>query len=251
METMIQQAIKHKFVKLCFTDHYDYDYPSTPELAFDIDLPNYHKSFLQLKAKYKNQIKLLFGIEVGLQPHIYDITKQTIDSYPFDFVIASTHVVDRLDPYFGSYYENKTKKEAYSRYLEDIYHNVTHYDDYNVYGHLDYIIRYGHYDDKKLYYHDHKEVIDKILSRIIETGHGIELNTSGYRKNFNEPHPNIDIIKRYRQLGGEIITIGSDAHYPEHLAYNFDIAYEVLHDCGFKYFTVFEKRKPDYIKIPI
>lgn len=250
METQILHAIKHNFVKLCFTDHYDYDYPSTPELAFDIDLPNYYKTFLELKEKYKDKIQLLFGIELGLQPHIYDTVNKVINDYPFDFVIASTHVVDKLDPYFGSYYSNKTKKEAYTRYLEDILHNVTNYDNYNVYGHLDYIIRYGHYEDKKLYYYNYSELIDKILMQIIETGHGIELNTSGYRKNLNEPHPNIEIIQRYRQLGGEIITVGSDAHFPKHLAYNFDRAYKVLKECGFKYFTVFEQRKPEFIKIP-
>ena len=250
METMIQHAIKHNLVQLCFTDHYDYDYPATPKLAFDIDLPNYYKSFTQLKEKYKDKIKLLLGIEVGLQPHVYETTIKTIESYPFDFVIASSHVVDRQDPYWGPYYENKTKQEAYSRYLEDIYYNVSNYDEYNVYGHLDYIIRYGHYNDKRLYYEEHKDIIDALLKKIIETGHGIELNTSGYRKEFNEPHPNIDIIKRYHQLGGEIITIGSDAHFPEHLAYNFHIAYEVLHQCGFKYFTIFENRKPEYIKLP-
>lgn len=250
METQILHAIQHNIVKLCFTDHYDYDYPSTPELAFDIDLPKYYETYLELKEKYKSQIQLLFGIEVGLQPHIYDTVIKTINKYPFDFVIASTHVVDKLDPYFGSYYLNKTKKEAYSRYLKDILHNVTNYDNYNVYGHLDYIIRYGHYNDKKLYYHDHSDLLDKILSKIIQTGHGIELNTSGYRKEFNEPHPNVEIIKRYRQLGGEIITIGSDAHFPEHLGYNFDVAYKVLKECGFKYFSVFERRKPEFIKIP-
>jgi histidinol-phosphatase (PHP family) len=250
METQIINAIKNNVVKLCFTDHYDYDYPGNAQLTFDIDFPNYYETYIRLKEKYKSKIQLLFGLEVGLQPHIYDIVNKAINTYPFDFIIASTHVVDKLDPYFGTFYLNKTKEEAYSRYLESILYNVTNYDNYNVYGHLDYIIRYGDYEDKKLYYYNYSELIDKILIKIISDGHGIELNTSGYRKDFNEPHPNIEIIKRYRELGGEIITIGSDAHFPEHLAYNFNVAYDVLKKCGFKYFTVFEERKPQFIKIP-
>lgn len=249
METMIKHAIKHNFKMLCFTDHYDYDYPKTSDLTFDLDFPSYYNKFMELKEKYSNSIELLFGIEIGLQPHIYNTILDTISKYSFDFIIASSHVVDGLDPYWGEYYQGKSKEQAYSRYLETILYNVNHFDNYNVYGHIDYIIRYGHYKDKKMYYNDYSDIIDAILKKIIDTGHGIELNTSGYRQKFNEPHPNIDIIKRYRELGGEIITIGSDAHYPEHLGYAFDTAYEVLSNCGFKYFTVFKNREPMFLPI--
>ncbi|MCT4597198.1 MAG: histidinol-phosphatase HisJ family protein [Vallitalea sp.] len=249
MEIMIEHAINNNFKKLCFTDHFDYDFPST-ELSFQLDIPAYYNKFMELKEKYNSKIDLLFGIEVGIQPHIYDVIIKTINKYPFDFVIGSTHVINKQDPYCGEYYKNKTKKEAYDKYLKEILYNVNNFNDYNVYGHLDYIIRYGNYEDKKLYYKDYSDIIDAILLKIIESNHGIEINTSGYRQNFKEPHPNVDIIKRYGELGGEIITIGSDSHNPEHLAYNFDKACNLLLKNGFKYFTVFKERKPEFIKIP-
>ncbi len=252
MESMIQYAIDHNFQQLCITDHYDYNYPTTEltNITFEVDLPEYANGFMAYKEKYKKDIELLFGIEVGLQPHIYDEILENLRPYPFDFIIGSSHVVNKLDPYLGVYYEDKTKQEAYAGYLEDILYHVNHYQYYNVYGHLDYIIRYGHYEDKKMYYHDHHDLIDMILRKIIETGHGIELNTSGYRQKFKEPHPNTDILKRYAELGGEIITIGSDAHIPEHLGYHFNEAYTVLKHLGFNYFTIFKEMNPTFIKIP-
>lgn len=249
---MIQYAIDHDFEQLCITDHYDYDYPHTElaDISFQLDLQRYYESFMTCKEKYKNDIELVFGIEVGLQRHIYDDILKNLRPYPFDFIIGSSHVVNKMDPYIGVYYEGKTKQEAYEGYLEDILYHVTYYQYYNVYGHLDYIIRYGHYEDKKMVYVEHQDLIDAILKKIIDTGHGIELNTSGYRQAFKEPHPNIDIIRRYAQLGGEIITIGSDAHVPEHLGYSFNEAFQVLEHCGFKYFTVFKDMKPTFIKLP-
>ncbi len=252
MESMIQYAIDHNFQQLCITDHYDYDYPTTEltNITFEVDLPEYANGFMAYKEKYKKDIELLFGIEVGLQPHIYDEILENLRPYPFDFIIGSSHVVNKLDPYLGVYYEDKTKQEAYAGYLEDILYHVNHYQYYNVYGHLDILFVMGTMKIKKMYYHDHHDLIDMILRKIIETGHGIELNTSGYRQKFKEPHPNTDILKRYAELGGEIITIGSDAHIPEHLGYHFNEAYTVLKHLGFNYFTIFKEMNPTFIKIP-
>lgn len=251
MESMIKYAIDHNFQQLCITDHYDYDYPASElaNITFEVELPAYYDAFMTFRDQYKNDIELIFGIELGLQRHIYDDLLNNLKPYPFDFIIGSSHVLDRLDPYNGTYYIGKTKEEAYERYLENILYHVKHYQYYNVYGHLDYIIRYGSYDDKKMDYYKHSDIIDAILKTIIETGHGIELNTSGYRQVFAEPHPNLDIINRYAELGGEIITIGSDAHVPEHLGYDFDVAYQVLKNCGFKYYTIFKEMKPSFIKL--
>ena len=93
------------------------------------------------------------------------------------------------------------------------------------------------------------EKIDEILKLLISKGKGIEVNTSGLRYGVGSPHPSFEIIQRYHSLGGEIITIGSDAHKPEHIGYKFDTAYELLDKAGFKYVTIFKNRKPDFIKL--
>ncbi len=78
---------------------------------------------------------------------------------------------------------------------------------------------------------------------------GIELNTAALAKGMKEPNPCTDVLKRYRELGGEIVTIGSDAHKPEQIAFAFDRAARILISCGFKYYTTFENRSPSFEKL--
>ena len=82
------------------------------------------------------------------------------------------------------------------------------------------------------------------MKKVIQKGKGIELNTAGFKYGLGFCHPHPDIIRRYRELGGEIITIGADAHKPEHIAYDFKKVSEILSMCGFKYYTEFKNRKP-------
>ena len=123
------------------------------------------------------------------------------------------------------------------------------FDDVDVYGHIDYVVRYGPNKDKYYSYEDYSDVIDTALSMCIEHGVGIELNTGGLAYGLKHPNPREDVIKRYRELGGEIITVGADAHKPERIAYEFSKAGEILKQCGFKYYTVFKDRKPEFIKL--
>lgn len=98
-------------------------------------------------------------------------------------------------------------------------------------------------------YEKYHAILDAILRRIIELGKGIELNTGGYHYGLGQPNPCTEIIRRYRELGGEIITIGADAHTPDKIGYDFDKAAQVLHDCGFTYYNVFRGRKAEYINL--
>ena len=94
-----------------------------------------------------------------------------------------------------------------------------------------------------------KDILDKILETLIDKEKGIEINTGGLAKGLKEANPCMGILKRYRELGGEIITVGSDAHDTLRIADRFDRAAEMLLECGFKYYTVFEKRMPEFKRI--
>ena len=95
----------------------------------------------------------------------------------------------------------------------------------------------------------YSDVIDEILRLLIEKGKGIEINTGGFKYGLGHPNPCEEILARYRELGGEIITIGADAHKPEHVAFDFAKVPSILKDSGFDYFTVFRERKPEFVKI--
>lgn len=246
---IIEKALSLGLNKLCFTDHMDYDFPEIDGLNFQFDPDAYFKELLPLKDEYKNKIDLYIGIELGLQPYLATRYYSLLNSYPFDFVIGSSHLVKGIDPYNKEFWSNYTTEEGVIKYLESIIENVNAYNNFDVYGHLDYVIRYQP-DKKAIFsYEKHSDLIDNMLITIINAGKGIELNTSGYKYGFSSPHPNKYILNRYKELGGEIITIGSDGHIPEHLAYDFKKANELLLSLGYKYYTVFTIRKPTFIKL--
>ena len=87
-----------------------------------------------------------------------------------------------------------------------------------------------------------------LLKLLIENGKGIEINTAGIAK-IGFPHPHIDALKLYKELGGEIITVGSDAHKKEDIGFGFDVANDLLKQIGFRYYTLFKERKPEFIKL--
>lgn len=250
MEEMIQKGIELGLKEICFTEHHDADHP---DVTFDnlVEYDRYIILFEDLKKKYKDKIVLKLGVEIGLQPHLVKQTEEFVRKYLFDFIIGSTHMVDSIDLGLNGakFFEGVSQKEAYLRYFEDVLNSIRSYDDFDVYGHIDYIIRYGNYETKGITFDDYRDILDSILKSLIDKGKGIEINTSGYKYGVNQTHPNIDIIKRYKELGGEIITLGSDAHITEHMCYSFDKAYEILREVGFKYITSFDKRKMNFIKI--
>ena len=96
-------------------------------------------------------------------------------------------------------------------YFESILENISAYDGFDVYGHIDYVVRYGPNRNREYSYGRYKDILDEILKKLISMGKGIELNTGGYHYGLGEPNPCTAVIRRYRELGGEIITIGADA----------------------------------------
>lgn len=249
-QKMIEKAINLGLNQICFTDHYDLDFPSNDDnISNFFDVDNYFNTFNELQLIYNNQIDIKIGIELGLQPHLQKNFINLLDKYPFDFIIGSSHVCDRLDPYMGDFFTNRKTFDANYRYFESILENIQSFDGFSIYGHLDYIIRYGSNKKHKFSYYQYTDVIDEILHKLIDIGKGIEVNTSGFRYGLGQPHPHTDIIKRYYELGGEIITIGSDAHKPQDICHNFECIKELLTNIGFKYYTVFSKLQPDFIKL--
>lgn len=252
MEEMILAGIARGLTTMCFTEHQDINYPDSPENPGNIFLLNtdsYLYELACLKEKYKNQIRLLFGVELGLQPDIMRQNAIYAKSYEFDFIIGSTHICHGKDPYYPAFFEGRSVEEAYREYFESILENIKKFSNFDVCGHLDYVIRYSTDKDSNYSHDKYKDIIDAILEILLEKGKGIELNTGGIKSGMKDFHPCTDILKRYRELGGEIITVGSDSHDIAHIGDYFQRATEVLKECGFRYYTVFEQRTPEYIKL--
>ncbi|MBQ9766261.1 MAG: histidinol-phosphatase HisJ family protein [Lachnospiraceae bacterium] len=252
-EDTIKQAISLGLKTICFTDHHDIDYPEEPN-PFTLDAERYFKELLPLKNKYSEQIDIRIGVELGIQPDISHKLNEFSNAYPFDFIIGSTHVVEHTDPYYTEVWGDEVNhSRIIEAYLTETIESINNFNNFDVMGHLDYIIRYCPSKDKHPEILDlytlYPELLDKILITLIENGKGIELNTGGLKNNLPNPNPHPRLLSRYRELGGEIITCGSDGHKPEHIAYSFNTVPELLQSCGFKYMTIFKNRKPEWIKL--
>src|SRR5699024_9572539 len=133
--------------------------------------------------------------------------------------------------------------ESYIRYYEEILAIIEVFEHFDVIGHLDYVKRYSPIAWEKEEHLYGLDVIDEIFKLLIERGKGIEVNTSGYRHISNAPMPNIEIIKRFSKMGGDIITIGSDAHSTDAIACFFDRARRELKQAGINKLAKFSDRK--------
>ncbi|MDR2547099.1 MAG: histidinol-phosphatase HisJ family protein [Lachnospiraceae bacterium] len=252
MEEMVRSSIKKGLLSICFTEHLDIGYPvspTTPDGFFLLDALAYQRECLRLRDKYLGQIEVLFGIELGLIPQFLEENTAFTKATPFDYIIASTHVCEGKDPYMSEFFADRSDREAYREFFEMTLLNVRHYDDFDSYGHLDYVVRYGETTDTRDYYGENKDVIDEILTALVNKGKGLELNTSALRYHLRDLHPNKAIIERFHELGGEIITIGSDAHDPTAIACGFATAATILQAVGFSRYAVFKERKPQFCSL--
>lgn len=250
VEQQIQAAIQKGLTHLCITDHEDIDYDPDVEEEFLVDIPIYFQTLASLKQKYYDKLTLHTGIELGLQPHLKNILSELIAASPYEYVIGSTHLVDHIDPYYPRFWKQYSNDRAgVLRYYEQTLENIKTCDCFDCYGHIDYIIRYA--PDKSLShpYSEYRDIIDEILRELISRGKGIECNTAGFKYGLGHPNPHENILKRYLELGGEILTIGSDAHKPEQVGYDFEKVPKLLKACGAKYYTIFENRKPVFLPL--
>lgn len=265
MEQVIKDAIKKGFDELCFTDHVDYgikkDWDEPGEMIYrkggpgepdqmpvaNVDYPVYYKTFQKMKELYQDKISLKFGLEFGMQSHTIEKYEKLFARYPFDFIILSVHEVEDKEFWDQGFQEGRTQQEYNERYYDEMLYLVQNYHDYSVLGHMDLITRYdkaGVYPFEKL-----KPILTKILKTVIADGKGIEINTSNHRYGLKDLTPSRDILKLYKELGGKIITIGSDSHKPEHLGAFVDETKEELKALGFEQICTFDKMKPVYHKL--
>ena len=230
--------------EICFTDHLDYDPLGTmPNLAFDTAAYNAEYDHLELPG-----LKIRRGMEFGMTMDNTEQFKKDLQRRPFDFVLGSIHFVDNFDVYFKEYWDGKTIFQAERRFLEATLDCVRIHNDFDVLAHLTYIAKtHCHPSPRPVKYSEHQELIDEILRVLVSKGKGMEMNSSGVdRSGGFLPTP--DMLRRFKELGGEIVTIGSDAHRSNRVGqYSFD-ACEILKDI-FGYVCTFDNRQPVFHKL--
>lgn len=249
MEDTVVQAIKKNMKSICFTDHVDYE-STFDKIDFVFRTSDYFKDINRVKFKYKKDIEILAGVEIGMQPYLFERYNEFINKNMFDFVLMSIHSVGGEDIYVDQYTKDKDPLEAIIKYYEDMLACVRGFSNFDVLGHIDYIDRYYPSKDDIPDFEEYEHLVSEILKTIIKKGKGIELNTSGLRKDLGYFHPKLPILKLYKSLGGETITIGSDAHNAENVGGDYKSAEKMLKDLGFKFIHIYKGRKKFPINIP-
>ncbi|MCD7893349.1 MAG: histidinol-phosphatase HisJ family protein [Erysipelotrichaceae bacterium] len=256
MEDVIKDAINMNMDEICITDHVDYgiknDWDSGVEIEYrdgmplaNVDYPKYFEEIDRLRKIYPIIIKQ--GMEFGIQTHTIKDYEKLFHQYDFDFIILSIHQVEDKEFWTNEFQAGRTQKQYNERYYQEMLDVVKNYKDYSVLGHMDLIVRY---DDQGIYHFELlKDQIAEILKIVIEDGKGIEVNTSSHRYGLKDLTPSRDILNLYKDLGGRIITIGSDSHKKEHLGAYIEETKEELKKLGFKEFCTYDKTKPIFHKL--
>lgn len=243
---VIEEGIKLNLDEIAITEHLEVETGLAE--TYKLDLESYYIRINELKDIYKDKIKIVFGVEIGYSNTAIDYIEEIIDKYNFDFIISSIHSVGKYHFLNNDFFEGREQTDCYMEYFEKILEAVKNFKNYDVLGHLDFICRYGNYEVKEAKYEDYKDIIDRILIQVIDDKKGIEVNTSGMRYGRGDFYPSKDILKRYRELGGLRITIGSDSHKKEDISREFENVLKVLKEIGFESYSIFENRKEKFIK---
>lgn len=248
VDEVCREMAKQNFREIAITDHLDYNCPGGGDSLLD-----YQKLSAEIKEardRYQDQMNIALAIEIGLQPASLIKNQEFLKTHSFDFIIGSIHHVDGLEIFNGDYCRGKKREEAYSHYLEEVLRMVRDFSEFNVLGHLDVIRRFPGFENRRLETGEFSEFLEEILRTLAETGRGIEVNSSGYRYGLDDTLPSVSIVRRFRELGGEIVTVGSDAHRIGTYGYKIGESFRVLKEAGFQYLSVFRQGKPQQVKIP-
>ncbi|HHV63456.1 MAG TPA: histidinol-phosphatase [Firmicutes bacterium] len=241
-----ERAVALGLSEICFTDHFDFEPRGGHWYGF-LDYERYTEAISRAEARWRGTLAVRKGVELDFQSHYGNQVRDFLAGKEFDFVLGSIHWVDSLSV-DSELYDGRSMEEAYGRYFEEAY-GAAKTGLYDVIAHLDYIKRYasqvyGEFDFSQ--FHDQIEAILKVM---VENGTGLEINTSGLRGELGETLPGPGIVRLYRELGGELVTVGSDAHCAEHLGSGITEALALLRAVGFDYVAVFHERKPRLLKI--
>ncbi len=240
---MVFAARNKDLLGICLTEHLDPYFPDDFE-PFAIDWDEYRKRIKNAREVFP-ELEVFMGVEAGLNKNSNEEIDRQLKENPCDFVLGSMHCTNEMTVGLFDYYTRYEKDKIKRDYMECLVENIKAFDNFDCVAHIGFLSKFAPDNSFELNFEDKsvKDLIDELLKTVIAKGKGIELNTSGF-KNSNEPLPTVSILKRYKELGGEILTLGSDAHEVKYVAYEFDRAKKIIKDCGFNYLAKFVARKP-------
>lgn len=246
MENQLAAAKKVGLKYIAFTEHLDFDNLANGDYIEPLDLAAYEKKCLAVKNREKD-IYVAFGIECGFHPSASRMYAEELPKHKFDVIINSVHSVNGRDPYYRSFYDGRTKAEAYQEYFGIVRESLDVPYRYDVIGHIGYAMRYCPYPDKSLD-KGSEEIVRDIFKRAIELDKTVEVNSHVKQTGLGSV-PTVPMLKIYKELGGENVTFSSDAHYTARIADKWQAVSDALETLGFRYLTVYKEGKPEKLTL--
>jgi histidinol-phosphatase (PHP family) len=244
-----EAAISCGLTGIAITDHLDPCWPDEENPAV-LDVPVYESALTEAENLLSGRIHFIKGIELGFVPgYALDECEETVSKYPYDFVIGSVHSSAEIPVDYKPFHEGRTLDEILGEYYALLFDSMKVYKNYDVLGHINYIDRYtDEIPPESLY----MPYIDEILKLAIADGKGIEVNTATFgrlKRSDDFGTPNLAILKHYKDIGGEIVTIGSDAHQCRDVGAFIENGEELLRTAGFEHFAFYKNRQPIFEKL--
>ena len=260
MADMAKSELAKGITEVCFTDHVDFGDQQTMQIGPErFQLPKSQvKQFIEAMEKAPEGIDIKLGLELGEGNHDPARAKRVYAMPEYDFILGSLHnLKGEKDFYYLKYESYEQCWELYDRYLDELI-DLAHINCFDCMAHIGYCLRYMHKQgfDAAVTTERFGRKVDVLLHTLIENGKGIELNVSdlvegGREDPLLQPVPGVDVLRRYRELGGDIITVGSDAHNVKAAGVGVREGYALLADIGFKYVAVYKRHKPEFKRIEI
>lgn len=254
IEASARSAASLQLGGICFTDHYDIILPSiklthgvsVPE-TFDIEA---QQAEIDRVRSMFPEIKILKGIEIGMHADCHGGIRAVLNGHAFDQIVASVHYLEDSDPYYGGYFDDKDWKQAYGEYLETIFREMSWLKDFDIMGHYDYVARYAPYPQSTIFYKDFSDILDEIFRYLIHEGKALEINTKSYQDHGGRIQLlDENLLLRYRDMGGEIISFGSDSHDADKVGLDFPYFAAFAKSLGFRWSAHYEKRQ--LVQLPL
>ncbi len=245
-DVMIQSAIDKELKGIAITDHCEID---SKDCDFDALCSNQYADACECREKYADKIEVFKGIELGQSIYNKPLAERILSEYDYDFVLGSVHNLENMEDFFFLNYADYDVYELLDRYFDALY-TLSQWNKFDSLAHLTYPLRYitgKHKIDVDMSRFSDK--IDAILELIIKNEKALEINTSGYFNELKDILPNEKIVRRFKELGGKYITIGSDSHYSDKIGMGIEQGMDAAKRCGFDYITIYRKRNP--VLIPI
>lgn len=260
MADMAKSELAKGITEVCFTDHVDFGDQQTMQIGPErFQLPKSQvKQFIEAMEKAPEGIDIKLGLELGEGNHDPARARRVYAMPEYDFILGSLHnLKGEKDFYYLKYESYEQCWELYDRYLDELI-DLAHINCFDCMAHIGYCLRYMHRQgfDAAVTVDRFGRKIDSLLHTLIENGKGIELNVAdlvpgGHDDPLLQPVPGVDILRRYRELGGDIITVGSDAHTVKAAGTGIREGYKLLADIGFKYVAVYKRHKPEFKRIEL